>query len=643
MVKISVIMPVFNVENYIEETLCSLLNQTMIDDIEVIMVDDGSTDNSRFIIDEYASKYDNFHAYHKENEGQGIARNYGLNFAKGEYIHFMDSDDYIPPKAYENLYKFNHDNDFIVGNILKFGEFNIWENVLFKKAFIDFNGSVRSFRLDEYPNMLWDTITCNKLFKKEFLDKFNIRFINKNTYYEDLLFSFEAYINAESIGFSQNIFYFWRLRKDKSSITQKNDDVRNFTDRMGILKIYNSMMLEYALDNRLKDVVYDKWLKHDLKTSLKKIRNYPGMHYSDLMDGVAEILDFIPNQLRDNLNSYLKILYEMVDNRDITALLSFAHLEDEFKFNPQMELDIGENYLDLIDNNFMGDDEEYDAFVSGVYNDDENLFIEFSEKFSILPKKYPHEIIVSLINKNREFPLNLHNNIFSIPLNLIKDLDHSKVKVTYRSKDFNREFLLKNYNRKSIRYANYDIDLGIGINNILYLDIRKKTQNQIVVENITLEEGMFTFYCRSINEINNVILTNFVTYNETAFPVNYYSDSGSFYFTIPYDEFTRYVIRKYELNSPQSFNSIKLDREFKFENGNSIVRFKNKRNKIYISNKPNKSSIINIKNLMDVNERLVNENNRLLETNKRLTKKIEDYKSRKAVKLVDDIKNIGKR
>ena len=269
--------------------------------------------------------------------------------------------------------------------------------------------------------MLWDTITCNKLFKKEFLDKFNIRFINKNTYYEDLLFSFEAYINAESIGFSQNIFYFWRLRKDKSSITQKNDDVRNFTDRMGILKIYNSMMLEYALDNRLKYVVYDKWLKHDLKTSLKKIRNYPGMHYIDLMDGVAEILDFIPNQLRDNLNSYLKILYEMVDNRDITALLSFAHLEDEFKFNPQMELDIGENYLDLIDYNFMGDDEEYDAFVSGVYNDDENLFIEFTEKFSILPKKYPHEIIVSLINKNREFPLNLHNNMFSIPLNLIKD------------------------------------------------------------------------------------------------------------------------------------------------------------------------------------------------------------------------------
>ena len=67
--KISVIIPVYNVEDYIDETLTSLLNQTMIDDIEVLMIDDGSTDNSRYIIEKYALDYENFHAYHKENEG----------------------------------------------------------------------------------------------------------------------------------------------------------------------------------------------------------------------------------------------------------------------------------------------------------------------------------------------------------------------------------------------------------------------------------------------------------------------------------------------------------------------------------------------------------------------------------------------
>jgi glycosyltransferase involved in cell wall biosynthesis len=74
--KISVILPIYNVEPYIEECLDSILNQTMIDDLEVIMVDDGSSDDSRYTIERYALDHDNFHAYHKENEGSGIARNY---------------------------------------------------------------------------------------------------------------------------------------------------------------------------------------------------------------------------------------------------------------------------------------------------------------------------------------------------------------------------------------------------------------------------------------------------------------------------------------------------------------------------------------------------------------------------------------
>ena len=105
MVKISVIIPLYNVENFIEETLNSLLNQTIIDDIEVLMIDDGSTDNSRYIIEKYALDYDNFYAFHKENEGQGVARNFGLKKAKGEYIHFLDADDFITPDAYEKLYE----------------------------------------------------------------------------------------------------------------------------------------------------------------------------------------------------------------------------------------------------------------------------------------------------------------------------------------------------------------------------------------------------------------------------------------------------------------------------------------------------------------------------------------------------------
>ena len=101
MVKVSVIVPVYNVENYIEKCLDSLLNQTL-DDIEIIVVNDGSTDNSANIIKE---KYVNKIVYlEKENGGLSDARNFGLPHAKGKYIAFLDSDDYIEPTMYEKMY-----------------------------------------------------------------------------------------------------------------------------------------------------------------------------------------------------------------------------------------------------------------------------------------------------------------------------------------------------------------------------------------------------------------------------------------------------------------------------------------------------------------------------------------------------------
>ena len=103
MKKISVIFPVYNVEYDIKEALNSLLNQTIVDDIEVIMVDDGSTDHSKYIIDEYDANFENFYAYHKENGGLSSARNFGMQYAKGEYIHFFDSDE-LGLKGWGNLY-----------------------------------------------------------------------------------------------------------------------------------------------------------------------------------------------------------------------------------------------------------------------------------------------------------------------------------------------------------------------------------------------------------------------------------------------------------------------------------------------------------------------------------------------------------
>ena len=94
-IKVSVIVPVYNVEKYIDKCLDSLVNQTL-KDIEIIVVNDGSPDNSQKIIDKYVKKYPNkVKSFIKENGGQGSARNLGMEYAKGEYISFVDSDDWI--------------------------------------------------------------------------------------------------------------------------------------------------------------------------------------------------------------------------------------------------------------------------------------------------------------------------------------------------------------------------------------------------------------------------------------------------------------------------------------------------------------------------------------------------------------------
>lgn len=92
--KVSIILPIYNVEKYLDRCMESLLNQTL-EDIEIIMVDDGSPDNCPQMCDEYAKKDNRVKVVHKKNAGLGFARNSGLDVAKGEYIAFVDSDDYV--------------------------------------------------------------------------------------------------------------------------------------------------------------------------------------------------------------------------------------------------------------------------------------------------------------------------------------------------------------------------------------------------------------------------------------------------------------------------------------------------------------------------------------------------------------------
>ena len=117
MSEISIIVPVYNAERFLQECIDSLLHQTK-DDIEIVLVNDGSTDNSKKIIKENCERHDNITFVDQENKGVCIARNAGIEAAKGEYIGWLDADDFLKPTALEELYDLMKQNnaDYVVQN-----------------------------------------------------------------------------------------------------------------------------------------------------------------------------------------------------------------------------------------------------------------------------------------------------------------------------------------------------------------------------------------------------------------------------------------------------------------------------------------------------------------------------------------------
>ena len=176
MVKISVIMPVYNEEQYLEKT-CQSLKQQTLDDIELICINDGSTDNSTDILTNLATEYDNIRIINQENQGSGIARNKGIDEAKGEYIAFLDADDkYIDPYSLEKMYEYGYKNnaDIICGNLKRISsEGKLEDNFNYAEGNYAYFPEYDKLTPQDY-GIPW--AFYKNIYRKKFLDENNIRF-----------------------------------------------------------------------------------------------------------------------------------------------------------------------------------------------------------------------------------------------------------------------------------------------------------------------------------------------------------------------------------------------------------------------------------------------------------------------------------
>ena len=218
MIKVSVIVPVFNVEKYLEECLDSLLNQTF-KNFEVILINDGSTDGSDKICKEYVKKDSRFSYSVQKNQGLSSTRNKGIDFAQGEYIYFLDSDDWLETDALEKLVAAADAQaaDLVVHDVRQCT--NRETTVAYKQVlFLDADKKVEAIDLEKSVLIQPCWAVC-KLYRKKFLQEKKIKFLEGLTY-EDVPFYLQCILNTKNIYYINKAFYNYRILRP-GSITNK--------------------------------------------------------------------------------------------------------------------------------------------------------------------------------------------------------------------------------------------------------------------------------------------------------------------------------------------------------------------------------------------------------------------------------------
>lgn len=285
---VSVIVPVYNVEQYIKKCLDSIINQTYTN-LEIILVDDGSTDQSGEICDEYAAKDDRITVIHKENEGHNSARKMGMKLSHGNYIYFIDSDDWIEPEMLDEMLEnlISSNSDFVhTGTILETNGKSIYD-CRYENRIVDFPQNDltiwREIMNVDTNNYINRTLT-RKMFKRELITKCYSHTPNDLKYGEDFVTVARCLMECSRVSFFKKAFYHYNIRE--GSITRTS----------GVERIYmavyqyeelRKLFIEYNMYNYIKEMLE--------KACTKETFN--------LIKNSEHIRGFIPSWIFDDIDS----------------------------------------------------------------------------------------------------------------------------------------------------------------------------------------------------------------------------------------------------------------------------------------------------------------------------------------------------
>lgn len=249
---VSIIVPVYNVQRYLQKCIYSILNQNY-KDIEIILVDDGSTDNSGKMCDDYQAQYSNVRSFHKKNTGLGLTRNYGLEYANGDFVMFVDSDDYLKETCVTELVKFviNNNVDTVIGGYTRVDNNG---KILFEEKYQESIYQGQEVKNRCFTRMLGNLYKNNDIIKMSVWNcLYSMDLITKNQIYfpserkyisEDLIWDCKYFKYATKVAISRSDSYFYRY--NPSSLTNSYNKKR-FSLSIDLYNYVSNFIIETGL------------------------------------------------------------------------------------------------------------------------------------------------------------------------------------------------------------------------------------------------------------------------------------------------------------------------------------------------------------------------------------------------------------
>ena len=365
---LSVIIPVYNVENYLNECLDSVTSQTL-EDMEIICIDDGSTDNSPDILKEYSKKDKRIKIITKENGGQATARNLGIKEAQGEYIAFVDSDDFIEPTMFEKLYTKAKDNNLDIA-MCKIATYDNQTEEIKDNVWYYMLGVFRDFEKDIFNHKDTKEFTChiavtpyNKIYKTTLLKENNILF-PEGLIFEDEKFFYDTYLRAKRVSIVDEFLYYYRINRKGSTVDTIKDN--DFSDIVPISKLIRETFKETDNYEDYKILLSNRFIHLQLARFTQTSQKYKETFFNLLKSDLEEVL--ADRTIYDNLESDVKLRVDKIINSE--SLNEFEKLDEDKVFSVVMACYNAENHLDETINSLLGQSFSFGSNIQLILVDD---------------------------------------------------------------------------------------------------------------------------------------------------------------------------------------------------------------------------------------------------------------------------------